>query len=159
MKLNGRKCCWGKLVSKCRSNLLFSKVCSGDSSSPSRQSICLSPSASLGTHTPVLQRKASFLHADEHIILWNTGCTKISNLFMHACLVYLCSTSRHCGHHNHRLHHKSAPETHTCHLHIWSHTLCLQIQENKVTILENSREKYRSSHNVPIHSGGVSALR
>lgn len=67
VKLNGNKCCWGKLVSKRRSNLLLSKVCFGDSSSPSRQSICLSPSASLGTHTPVLQRTAPFLHADEHI--------------------------------------------------------------------------------------------
>lgn len=42
-------------------------VCFLDSSSPSRQSICPSATASLCKHTPVLQRKAPFLHSDKRI--------------------------------------------------------------------------------------------
>lgn len=101
------------------------------SSSPSRQSIWLSPRLSACKHTPVLQRKLSPLQPGTHTR--RTQCERgdfeaAQGWFVSVCLIYARSTSRHFGPHSRPCRHKSGWGTHTWCSHTWNHILHLEHQ-------------------------------
>lgn len=92
-----------------------SPLCWDASSSPSKQSCCPSPSASLCTHTPLLQWKPLFLQPGNHTRL-SQGNRKGQKV-MSSCPLYFDSTSRRCGPRSRPHRRRSGSETRACRSH------------------------------------------